>query len=437
MQIRGLKSSELYSALYPLLEKSFTRSKESRVFYRLHQERPHAPSWKFSRVGLIDGKIVAHVGIWPFDMQLVDGVVLKCGGIRDVCTDPALRKQKLGHQMLDDATRFMENEGLDLSVLYAGPRHFYEEKGWHGSVPEYKFKVNLGAIDDSMQSTIDLVQMTGYDEHLVDEMCKIRNESSKDLTFFVIRDDSYFHRLIRTDFDFPEEGWTPYIVRERATGSCLGYLLGSIEEPSTMSIAEARVSTDESDSTYLAIFRALKTLGCSSLELQLSPNHAICKVAAKLARIEDWSSAASGVMVKFVSLERFFTKLVEAINVQVRNGKRAEVLQAISQRTCLQLTVCPEENQCEGSQEFIIDVDPNPDGMEFVRILHHDSMQEGANTASITISEEMLVTFLFAPSLSTSEAIEDGMLHSEDVDPAIVDLLFKGLSWDKERRDYF
>nr|MDO8110349.1 GNAT family N-acetyltransferase [Candidatus Sigynarchaeota archaeon] len=100
MEIRGLKGSEFLSALYPLLEKSFVGSHESGVFFKLHAERPYdEPSWEYSRVGFIDGKMVAHVGIWRFTM-LAHGIAFSCGGIRDVCTDPAFRKQKLGHQIL-------------------------------------------------------------------------------------------------------------------------------------------------------------------------------------------------------------------------------------------------------------------------------------------------------------------------------------------------
>lgn len=438
LQIRGLKDSELYSALYPLLEKSFTGSKESRVFYRLHQERPHAPDWEFSRVGFIDGEMVAHVGIWPFEMQLADGVVLKCGGIRDVCTDPAYRKQRLGHLIFDDASRFMNKKGIDVSVLYAGPRHFYEEKGWHGVIPSYKFMVDLADIDDSIAPAIDLEEMTSYDVNLVDEMCRIRKESSKDLIFVVIRDDPYFHRLIQTDFDFPEHGWTPYIVRERTTGACVGYLLGHFYEPGIMTVVEARVSAGDETAVYQAIFCHLKTrLGCTSLELRLSPNHEICKAAAKLAIIQDYTLPTSGVMVKFVSLELFLTKLVDAINIQIKNGKRENNAQAISKQTFVKLTIRASEDNDESGQEFIIDIDPSQDAVDFLRIIPGEYIRDETCTATISISVEMLVTILFAPSLSANEMIDDGLLHADGVDPAIIELLFRGFSWDKEYRDYF
>jgi predicted N-acetyltransferase YhbS len=420
-----------------LLEKSFTGSKEKRVFYRLHQEKPQKPNWEYSRVGIIDGEMVAHVGIWPFEMQLVNGVALKCGGIRDVCTDPAYRKQRLGHLMLDDVTRFMENKGIELSVLYAGPRHFYEEKGWHGAVPASKFLVDLSKIDDAENSTIVLEEMTSYDEQLVDEMCKIRKQSNDDL-FVVLRDDLYFHRLVQTDFDFPEEGWTPYIVRDINSGVCVGYLLGSIETPGTMIIAEARVSADDDDAVYLAIFNALKTtLGCTTMEIQLSFNYDICKAAAKLARIQDHTIPMSGVMIKFVSLKNFFTKFVEAINHQISSGKRGEIKDDFSERTIIKLVVHPGNDQENEGQVFAIAVDPSLDNGNIVKILPDSSLQVESINATVSISEEMLVTYLFAPMLPAAEAMEDGLIHVDGIDPACIDALFKGFTWDKEHRDYF
>jgi predicted acetyltransferase len=443
VQIRGLKREDYHIALIPLLERSFVGSKESRVFDQLHFERPYdTPRWEYSRAGFIDDKLVAHVGIWRFDLQLVKGVILACGGIRDVCTDPGSRHLKLGHQMLDDSTRFMQGEQLDLSLLYAGPRKFYEAKGWHGTIPTPSFTLDLATLPAGIKGTGVTIEPFAGDEDTINELCILRQQSQANLSFVVIRDIAYFKRLLEANRQFPGARRNTYIMRDTRTRAIIGYMFAARDEAAggtNMIVDEARLIHEAPGDAWLAVFRqARDMLGCKRIIMMLSANHDACKVAVNLGAT-DKSSVISGLMVKFIALDRFLQKLAIAVNMQVKNGIRKHALDLVADTTTTTIAMSILADDCPGAARtrFVIEVNKKRKAGPVRISLAPDAPAPSNQGGCIEMTEEALITLLANPSFTSHEAIGSDMVRVSGVDASILDLLFKGFSWDKERRDYF
>ncbi|MEM6855729.1 MAG: GNAT family N-acetyltransferase [Planctomycetota bacterium] len=84
--------------------------------------------WNASRIGMVDGQIVAHYGVWGYDMR-VGTATIRCGGIGAVCTHPDHRKRGYLLRVANASIDAMRDEGYDVSLLF-GINDFYDRVGY-------------------------------------------------------------------------------------------------------------------------------------------------------------------------------------------------------------------------------------------------------------------------------------------------------------------
>ena len=84
--------------------------------------------WSASRVGVVDGRIVTHFGVWDFGMR-IGGEVVRVAGIGAVATLQTHRKQGLMAQTAGSAVNGLHDAGYDLSLLFGIP-DFYHRFGY-------------------------------------------------------------------------------------------------------------------------------------------------------------------------------------------------------------------------------------------------------------------------------------------------------------------
>ena len=84
--------------------------------------------WKNSRIGLVDGKIVTHYGVWDYQMR-IGSARMRVGGIGVVATDAEYRKMGLMARTIDATLEAMRRDGYDFSMLF-GISDFYHKFGY-------------------------------------------------------------------------------------------------------------------------------------------------------------------------------------------------------------------------------------------------------------------------------------------------------------------
>jgi len=84
--------------------------------------------WDASRIGLIDGRIVTHVGVWDYQMRIGTARV-RTGGVGAVATHGDYRKRGLMAGLMDAAIEAMRHSGYEMSLLF-GIQDFYEKFGY-------------------------------------------------------------------------------------------------------------------------------------------------------------------------------------------------------------------------------------------------------------------------------------------------------------------
>jgi hypothetical protein len=84
--------------------------------------------WAASRIGVRDGRVVTHYGVWGYEMRIGSAAV-KVGGIGVVATDGDCRKQGLMAKTIPHSIGAMRELGYDLSILF-GISDFYDKFGY-------------------------------------------------------------------------------------------------------------------------------------------------------------------------------------------------------------------------------------------------------------------------------------------------------------------
>ena len=131
-------------ALFDMTGKVFSRANEYygwiEMCRRTYFGRGHY-DWKASRIGLLDGRIVTHWGVWGYRIRIGRAVV-RCAGIGDVATDGNFRCHGLMGATGRAAMKAMRARGYDLSILFGRP-NFYDRFGYCRAWPGHHWTVGV------------------------------------------------------------------------------------------------------------------------------------------------------------------------------------------------------------------------------------------------------------------------------------------------------
>lgn len=95
--------------------------------------------WQTSRVGLVDGRLATHWGVWDYSMRIGSARV-RVGGIGVVATHGDYRKMGLMARTAEASLAAMTEAGYDMTVLF-GIWNFYHRFGYVRAWPESKHVV--------------------------------------------------------------------------------------------------------------------------------------------------------------------------------------------------------------------------------------------------------------------------------------------------------
>ena len=84
--------------------------------------------WRNSRIGLVDGRIVAHFGVWDYQMR-IGAARVRTGGVGAVATHGDYRGRGLMRRVIPAAIDALRAAGYDMTVLF-GINDFYHKFGY-------------------------------------------------------------------------------------------------------------------------------------------------------------------------------------------------------------------------------------------------------------------------------------------------------------------
>ena len=97
--------------------------------------------WDASQIGILDGAIVTHYGVWGYDMR-IGAATVRCGGIGAVATHGDYRKRGLMAKTVDASIDAMKACGYDMSILFGIP-NFYHKFGYVRSWSRVSYAVRV------------------------------------------------------------------------------------------------------------------------------------------------------------------------------------------------------------------------------------------------------------------------------------------------------
>jgi GNAT superfamily N-acetyltransferase len=244
MPVRGIKTDKAeLTKLNDLLESAFRNANNDHRFLKLHQQKPIENDW--GRVyeydpaidkglKLSEKKFVAFVGIYPQYMQYGKSKILN-GGIRDVGSHPIARGKGYGTPTMNESLDFMRKREVDISILFSGANHFYENCGYRGGVevPGYvmdsksiiQFQKKLDQIKKSDTNANLNIILRPIEEKDFPAVNEILLRTSEDLFFAAHRTVDFWKKHFETN---PNLKWV-YLVIENGN-EILGYMRYDLQQ---------------------------------------------------------------------------------------------------------------------------------------------------------------------------------------------------------------
>ena len=145
--------------------------------------------FEHSRVGLIDGKFVCHIRIYPRQIRLA-GQVIGTGNIGGVCTDPDHRRKGYASELLRDALIYMDGHDIPMSIIHSGVTGFYASEGWD-TFPQYRYAYQTRAKLQRQQS----IEVRRFERHRdLHAVARVHEAYNQDRSLSFVRDADYWQR---------------------------------------------------------------------------------------------------------------------------------------------------------------------------------------------------------------------------------------------------
>jgi predicted N-acetyltransferase YhbS len=180
--------------------------------------------WAASRIGLLDGAIVSHYGVWDYQTRIGRGAQLRTGGIGVVATDGGYRKRGFMEQTAAASVAAMRELGYDISILF-GIENFYHRFGYTRAWAEVRYSLSADDLpkDRPRGVVMDLPATPGP------RLARLHNKCFADVTGTAVRPTySALHYPGRRDLAC--RGWGP------RAGSPAGYVYYWIDRQTLMCV---------------------------------------------------------------------------------------------------------------------------------------------------------------------------------------------------------
>lgn len=240
------------------------------------------------RVAVVDGVIASVVRIADRPIRYGEAT-LRLAGIGAVSTHPDFRGQGLASAVLEDAVRSMRERGYQLAMLFTGIQPFYARLGWQ-AFSEPGFRVSCSPPPILGEGAF----VRPFDEsHDLPAIARIYDAFNQDSFGPYLRMSEYWccdHSR--------ERNIMPALVAERL-GEVIAYA-SIVPYGAAVTLYEAACMPGAGDAfgpLALAVVRQARTLGLSTIEGRLPPDHGLRDAFTRLDGVGVEEFAHPGMML--------------------------------------------------------------------------------------------------------------------------------------------
>src|SRR5262245_717547 len=266
--------------------------------------------WRTAQVGLLDGRMVTHFGVYDIAMRIGSARV-RTAGVNLVATHPEYRRRGLMAQTGRAAVAAMRAHGYDLSLICNGTAGYYGRFGYVFAWPEVDFVIQTEHLPA---------------ERLDVELHTCATEQRADFTALYNREnEAVTGTAVRPTFPHgkhPGNGRGYFWIDAR--GATNGYIFCDVHEPSNT------LWHDDSAGDVERRLRALGELarrnGCAQVRFERLPYHSAMgrQLRRMSCRIESKYVQGGGWMAQIVNLRSLFQKLAPELSRRLSHSDLAD-----------------------------------------------------------------------------------------------------------------
>jgi predicted N-acetyltransferase YhbS len=309
MQILAADDCKDRAELYDLLAKTFSH----RGYFRFRdycRDKYVGHShydWRASRIGVLDGRIIAHVGVWDYPMRIATARV-RTGGIGTVAMHGDYRNRGLMSRLFRATVDSMRQGGYDMSILFGIP-DFYHRFGYVRAWAQTRHIV----MPADLHPRGDPPRLRGFSPRARKDLDAMYNRQHATLTGTAVRPTYQRNRRPKQWRGF---SWS------KPSGKIAGYVV-VIREAGRLICVEVCGPTEEALAALAGLARRWRaTEICFDC---LPHSHPIAKrVRLGSCRLEVNYSRSGGPMVRTVDLRGVLTKLSGELWRRLQNSHLAQ-----------------------------------------------------------------------------------------------------------------
>jgi len=263
--------------------------------------------WHASRIGILDGRIVTHYGVWGYDMRIGSAVV-RVGGIGGVATHADFRKRGFMARTIRASLDAMRENAYDMTILF-GINDFYHRFGYIRAWSDTDYVVAVRDLPAERPS----VKPRKFRSFLREDVTAIYNREHARLTGSAVRPTYLSNKRKWKD-------WESYLWTG-AGGRTSGYVAVAHREPALHCFETA----GDVEQTLRVIAMLARRRSCT--EVRFSSPHYDGPLARRLrrgtCRTETRYRRCGGAMIHTVHLASTLSKMSGELSRRLRNSPLA------------------------------------------------------------------------------------------------------------------
>ena len=262
--------------------------------------------WDTSRIAVLDGRIVAHIGVWGH-VRRIGRARLRSVGIGTVATLAECRGSGVGRLITESALDATVAAGYDISVM-AGIPGFYTRFGWVPSKPHCRTEIKTDDLPDDSPvwkrrraSLTKMIRAEGA-------VGRIYNREQADVSC----------AAVRPLFTKDHRHWQ-FCQLCDTRGRVRGYMATQVKDQTLVVHELGGFSTPAGRAELLRQLRDVATsAGCEQVHLPYGPDHPLGALLRRLtATVTLSSSADGGHLIRVINLKSTLRKMASEFSSRI------------------------------------------------------------------------------------------------------------------------